>query len=138
MFFLCAGGLVLLVVHVDRVPQRERDDLLAVRRAVGPDEGVQAPVDGRLRLAAVLQVEQVQVGLGAVHLARGQRRGRQRPGRGGGDELLQRLAAVTLQVQSQSLGGCGGRAARRLESVCSRQNNREVDKTRSLVSKHRL
>lgn len=68
-------NIFLLFIHVGRVP--ERDDLIArallvVRRPVGPDEGVQLSVDRRIWFGAILQVEQVQVGLGAVHLGGGE------------------------------------------------------------------
>lgn len=41
---------ILLVIHVGRVPQRERDDLIAqallvVDHPVGPDDGVRVSVD---------------------------------------------------------------------------------------------
>lgn len=71
--------LVLLVIHVGRVSRCKRDDLVAgallvvLHRPIGPDEGVHVSVDRRGRLGAVLQVEQVEVGLSAVHLRGGER-----------------------------------------------------------------
>lgn len=61
-----------------------------------------------VRLGAVLQVEQVQVGLGAVAAARGQARGLERPRWRGGDELVQqRLAVAALQLQGEGADWSG-------------------------------
>lgn len=109
-FSLCAINIktaALLLIHVGRVSRRERDDLvagalLAVRGAVGPDEGVQV-ADWDVWLGAALQVEKVEVGLGAVHLGGGEGGGLERPRGCGGDELVQGLTVVVLQIQSERL-----------------------------------
>lgn len=76
MFSVCDRYESLLVIHVGGVSRCERNNLIAgpllvFRRPIGPDEGVQVSVDGGCRLGAVLQIEQVEVGLGAVHLRGG-------------------------------------------------------------------
>ncbi|KAF3849306.1 hypothetical protein F7725_015803, partial [Dissostichus mawsoni] len=78
------------------VPQGEWDDLIArallvLCAPIGPDEEVSVSVHQHCRLAAVLQVEQVQVGLSTVHSGGGEGGGLERPCRCGGDELVQRL-----------------------------------------------
>lgn len=110
---------ILLLIHAGGVPQRERDDLIAraplgVRRPIGPDEGLQLPADRRGRVGSVLQVEQVEVGLGAVRLGGGLAR----PRRCGGDELVQGLTVVILQIQRQGLCRRGRGAAQRLLTTC--------------------
>lgn len=67
--------------------------LCVVRCPVSSAEDVHVPVYRCCWFAAVLQVEQVEVGLGTVQLG-----GLALPHRRGGDELLQGLAVVILQV----------------------------------------
>ena len=100
--------MVLLFIYVGRVPQGEWDDLIArallvLCAPIGSDEEVSVSVHQYCRLAAVLQVEQVQVGLSTVHSGGGEGGGLERPCRCGGDELVQRLDVVLPQIQSQSL-----------------------------------
>lgn len=130
--------VVLLFIHVGRVPQREWDDLIAllvVRCPTGPDEGVQLSVDWCIWFGAVLQVEQVQVGLSTVHLGGGEGWGLDWPCRCGGDELVQGLAVVILQIQRQRLCWCRNCAAWWLWAIWKRQTTQEANQQNATLTR---
>lgn len=102
---------VLPVVHVDGAPRSEGDALIAgvplsssVRHPIRSDERIS--IQCRRCVVAVLQVEEVQVGLSTVHLIGGERGSWAWPRGCGDDELVQCLSVVVLQIQRQRLRQC--------------------------------
>lgn len=102
---------VLPVVHVDGAPRSEGDALIAgvplsssVRHPIRSDERIS--IQCRRCVVAVLQVEEVQVGLGTDHLIGGERGSWAWPRGCGDDELVQCLSVVVRQIQRQRLRQC--------------------------------
>lgn len=94
---------VLLFIHAGRVSGRERDNLIAghllvFHSAICSDEGVQVIVGWGWWFDAALHVKQIEVGLSTAHLGGRQGRGFEQPWGRGGDEVVQGLTVVILQI----------------------------------------